>query len=307
MSQLVDRAASSSVALVVDGRSVTYQRLAERRDALVELLRRMALEPGDRFAFLLPNGLALVCAYLASARAGLVAVPLSARLSPAELEFELRDAAPAAVLHASEYGSLIEPVVDRLSRPPTLVRLAGVSDWPDPVASASQRHPVPVSPTDAFAVMYTGGTTGAAKAAVQSHAAWSRSVLNVAAEWGLRPTDRHVCVLAMSHVSWFTTAAHLWAGASCWLTQRWNPAEVLDLIERVGITTLNVIPTMLSDLVAEAERKPRDVHSLRLLTVAGSPLPPDLYLRARAVFGPVIRHHLRHDGDLRPGLLPAAG
>jgi acyl-CoA synthetase (AMP-forming)/AMP-acid ligase II len=69
---------------------------------------------------------------------------------------------------------------------------------------------------------------------------------------------------------------------------RWDPARVLDLIEAHRITTLNLIPTLLNELIQVQQQQPRDVSSLRLLTVAGSVLTEATYVQARDLFGEVI-------------------
>ena len=88
----------------------------------------------------------------------------------------------------------------------------------------------------------------------------------------------------MTHVAWFTCAAHLHAGARVTVPQgRWDPTALLRAVEAQGITTLDMIPTMLGDLLAALERLPAppDLRTLRQLTVAGLVRALEMFRRAQ--------------------------
>jgi acyl-CoA synthetase (AMP-forming)/AMP-acid ligase II len=279
-------------ALIAGERIVSYRCLAEDADRLANALLELGIRHGERFAFAFPNGIEIVLCYLACARAGIVGVPLSMRSTPAELAFQLRDSGAVAVAYHERIAAAIEgsgphPTVLAFSIGPG----GNVAATLDELIAGGATGPPAVQPQpdDPFCVMYTGGTTGAPKAAVQTQKSWAACVETVVEEWQLRPEDRHLVVLPMSHVAWFTAAAQLHAGATAILADRWVPDDVLELVERERLTTLNMIPTMLGDLLqAHAADPSRDLSSLRLLTVAGSPTPEEMLHRAHAAFGPII-------------------
>jgi acyl-CoA synthetase (AMP-forming)/AMP-acid ligase II len=276
-----------------DGGRVSYAELSARADRLARGLLDRGLEPGQRFAFLLPNGSQIVECYLACARSGIVGVPLSERLTAAELSHQLEDSGAAALLYPVESASLVAQVAASGGCPELVISLqpnAGTLDYESLLASAAGSAPeVSPRPEDPLCVMYTGGTTGVSKAAIQTQESWAASVQAVASRWRLSRGDRHLVVLPMDHVSWFSTAAMLHVGGEVQLAWGWSPAEVLEMVERDRITVLNMIPTMLGDLVEQAAGgDARDLSSLRLLTVAGSPMPVEMYHRAHALFGQII-------------------
>ena len=82
--------------------------------------------------------------------------------------------------------------------------------------------------------------------------------------------------------------ASLQAGGTVTIMKTWDPQPALDLIEAQAITTINMMLTMLGDLIAAFEAQPRFVRSVRLLTVAGSVLPFETLARARAIFDNTI-------------------
>jgi acyl-CoA synthetase (AMP-forming)/AMP-acid ligase II len=291
MSVLASR--GERLALETTEGQVSYQELSGRGDRLARALLDLGVKRGERFAFALPNGARIVECYLACARSGIVAVPLSERLSDAEFIYEVDDAEAVALLYAVGARRLVEATRGRLPSVRWLISDAdqeselSVSALTARVSDAVlDVHP---QPQDIFSVMYTGGTTGLSKAALHTQQSWAASLLTTVEEWRLNEDDRHLVVLPMSHVSWFSTASVLLAGGTAYLHQGWDPAAVVEAVERERITTLNMIPTMLGDLLeAIAARRDSDLSSLRLVTVAGSPMPPEMYRRAHSILGPIV-------------------
>ena len=60
---------------------------------------------------------------------------------------------------------------------------------------------------------------------------------------------------------------------------RFDPAEVLALIERHKVTRWPAVPTMVTRLLDHPDLGSRDLHSLRALTIGGAPIRPELLHR----------------------------
>ncbi|MES2481096.1 MAG: AMP-binding protein [Pseudomonadota bacterium] len=278
-------ATDEAIALFGDTERISYGELDAHVNRFAAALLGLGLKPGDLFAFLLPNCAEVLYTYMACARTGIVGLPLSQRISGAELAFQVKDSGAKALLYARDFAKLVAERREALSHLPHLldedfIHEVSLSDAPAP--------DVRPNATDPFCVMYTGGTTGKSKAAVQSHQSWMCALETSVEQWGLSASDRHLIVLPMSHAAWYTAGATLLAGGSVTIVKHWDPHLVLQLVERHRITTLNMIPTMLNDLISAFEAQPRDVSSIRLLTVAGSVLPIATYERSRAIFGEAI-------------------
>ena len=278
-------ALDESLALLSEGRRISYGELNAHANRFAVALLGLGLRAGDLFAFLLPNSPEMLYIYIACARTGIVGLPLSQRISGAELAFQVKDSGARALLYGRDYAGLVE------ERRAELTHLAHQlsEDFIHQVAlSDTPSLDIQLNASDPFCVMYTGGTTGQSKAAVQSHQSWMCSLETSVEQWALSASDRHLVVLPMSHAAWYTAGATLLAGGSVAIVKHWDPHRVLELVERHRITTLNMIPTMLNDLIGAFDARARDVRSIRLLTVAGSALAIATYQRARAIFGEVI-------------------
>lgn len=270
---------------------VTYARLADRAERLAGALLALGISPGERLAFLLPNGSRIVECYLACARTGIIGVPLSVRATSAELVHQLRDSEAVALLFAEGGSELVEGIREHAACPGVVIdtdadSVLGYEDLLE--AATTPDCPLP-APESTFCVMYTGGTTGESKAALQTQRSWAASIRAVAAQWELTNDDRHVAVLPMDHVSWFSTASMLFAGGETFIHDGWDPERVVETVQRERVTVLNMIPTMFGDLLGVLSERPEPrVGSLRLLTVAGSPMPVEMYERGVKLVGPIM-------------------
>ena len=281
-------------AITCDGERLSYADLRRRAAAITARLSTLGLRRGERFGALLANGPNVIAFYMACARAGVVGVPLSRRLTAAELEFQLADSGAKAVMFSAEFAPLVAAVSDRLPLVKAWIDEAeferSAVDASAPAFAGSGSDGAP-APDDPFCIMYTGGTTGGPKAAVQTRAGWACCLQATVDAWQATPADRHLISLPMSHAAWFSAGATLLAGGHVTILRTWDPLHALEAIVRERITTLNMIPTMLGDLVKAHEQHPelpRRMHTVRLLTVAGSLLPEATYARATAILGPVV-------------------
>jgi long-chain acyl-CoA synthetase len=279
-------------ALVTDAGTVSYEELLALSHRLADALLRLGLEPGDRFGFLLPNGAEIVAAYYACATTGIVGVPLAARLTDDDLVHQLEDSGAIAVLCGDDFASTASRVAPRLPRVRHWIGAAasaGSIDRDEFFAATSDAPPgFALAPGDPFCVMYTGGTTGVSKAAIQTQRSWGACITDTVEQLGIVEGDRHAVVLPMTHAAWFTAAAHLEVGAVTHLFERWRPEALLELTEREALTKLHMLPTLLGDLLTALAARPTDVGSVELLSLAGSPIPLEMFRRARAAFGDVI-------------------
>ena len=275
-----------ATALVTQASQLTFGELDLQANRLGNALLALGLKPGDLFAFLMPNAPEILLAYIACARTGIVGLPLSQRITAPELLYQLGHAHAKAMWCDASYAHLL-PTPQQRSRLP-------VAHWLGPellrASASASATPPPSRPDESspYCVMFTGGTTGTSKAAVLSHRSWRCVFETSIAQWGLTAQDRHLIALPMSHAAWYTAGASLLAGGRVTLVRQWDPRQVLELIEAHRITTLNMIPTMLNDLIHAQRDCRRDVSSVRLLTVAGSVLPVATYQQARDIFGEAI-------------------
>jgi 2-furoate---CoA ligase len=232
---------------------------------LLPRIRRIAgglgLEPGERLALVLDNRLETALLYWAAQWAGVVAVPLSWRVSEEELAYCIDDCGARLVLRAGD----------------------ALPDGPE--------HPGAVDrdERETSLMLYTSGTTGRPKGVPRSHRADRAGGWSQALQHGYRWGDRTLGVMPLYHTMGIHSllAMHLVAG--CFVPQaRWDAAEALRLIEEQRVSSLYLAPTLFHDLLAHPRLAERDVSSVRALGYAGAAMTSALVRRCAEALRPEV-------------------
>ncbi|MEJ2027855.1 MAG: AMP-binding protein, partial [Limibacillus sp.] len=155
-------------------RAMTYREWNERACRLANGLLGLGLSKGDRVAVLAYNRIEWAEIYAATAKAGLVAVPINFRLTGQEALHILEDSGAAAILVDPPLCAVLEEVRTSIDLPDSRILTFASPDDPaatgggyeDLIAGASDREPtVAVGADDPWCLMYTSGTTGRPKGA----------------------------------------------------------------------------------------------------------------------------------------------
>src|SRR5690348_12154281 len=158
-------------------RAVTFRQWNARSCRLANALLGLGLAKGDRVAVLAYNCVEWAEIYAATAKAGLVVVPVNFRLVGPEVRFIVEDAECSALIVQDELAGVVEEIrADLPVREANVVHFgrapcpAGFRDYEGLIAAGADSEPeVPVSPSDPWSLMYTSGTTGKPKGVVRNH------------------------------------------------------------------------------------------------------------------------------------------
>lgn len=279
-----DRAVATPARIAVDDRGVvlSYAELESRATALAAAFRRAGYGVGDRVATVTGNSADQVVLFFACAKAGMVLVPLSWRLTVRELVEQLEIADPALVLSEEEFDTLARSAIARLAHRPAVSSLG--SRGIETLVPAPHRRlddlPVhrEVRDDDALLIIFTSGTLGVAKGAVLTHANcfWTNLALSRTAE--LTSDDVVLAVMPQFHVGGWNVQPLLawWTGATVVLERTFDAGRVLQLIEARRITTTMGVPTNYLLLAEHPLFATTDLSSLKHAIVGGAPMPEPL-------------------------------
>ncbi len=265
---------------------------AEHRDRVCRLVDAMARElgvgRGDRFAVMALNGHEFLELYHASFLGGGVINPLNLRLAPRELAFIMKDSASRVCFTDASFAAAIDRV--RAEAGIEKVVLIGAGDVPHDLAYedlvAAGRPTVPAEPEegDVVLLMYTGGTTGLPKGVVIDHRALLLDVYKVATRFAMDERLVYLHQTPMFHAaSLGGVLAAPAVGARTTFVPVFQPATVLDNIERHRVTMTVMVPTMVAMVLDHPDFKPERLASLEVLTYGASPMPTALIERVQAV------------------------
>lgn len=280
-----DRAVATPDRVAVDDRGVvtTYRELDERASRLAGALLDQGYGVGDRVATITGNSADHVVVFFACAKAGLVLVPLSWRLSPRELAVQLEQADPALLLVEDEFTTLSAATTRRLVTPIATRALGGngiEADVPHPTRTGLDDPPQrrDVRDDDAMLIIFTSGTQGKPRGAILTHANcfWTNLALSRIAE--ITSSDTVLAVMPQFHVGGWNVQPLLawWVGATVVLERTFDPGRVLQLIQERKITTTMGVPANYLFLSEHPSFASTDLSSLRHAIVGGAPMQEPL-------------------------------
>ena len=226
-------------------------------------------------------------------RAGLVVVPVNAKLHARELAFILGNAECAALVFGEEHAAQVESALAE-ARPRLLVRVgAGTQGVPFEELLAAG-HPsfsdADVQPGDLAWLFYTSGTTGFPKGAMLTHRNLVAMTVSCLADvCSFQPEDVVLHAAPLSHGSGLYLLAMVARGADNLISHRphFDPADVLATVERERVTVLGfVAPTMIVMLLDAPGSY--DTSSLRRIVYGGAPIHAEHAREAARRFGPVL-------------------
>jgi long-chain acyl-CoA synthetase len=277
--------AASRPAVTCGDVSLTYAEVWERARRLAGALRALGLEDGDRVGVVGPNCHRYLELYQAVPGAGLAVVPLNQRHSDAELRYALEDSGAKALFAGRPVADLpdcVATVVDMGDGYEDLLAGASPVDFADGVGE-----------DDLAGLFYTGGTTGAAKGVMLTHRNLVANAVHMQLAWPFSPETCWLVVAPLFHAAGsIAVLSTVWNAGRHVLLAAFDPAAVLDLVERERVTATLVVPSMLAAINEEQLARPRDVSSLRLVSFGGAPSATETLSRAHRAFPSARLLHL---------------
>ncbi|OHV19575.1 AMP-dependent synthetase [Parafrankia soli] len=287
------------------GRRTSYGELREQAARFGSALLGRGLERGDRVAVLLPNCPQYLVVLFGAWHAGLVAVPVNAKLAGPEIQVILDDSGARAFVHAGagtvaglDLTGVQEVVVDVHGSGDTAGDAAGTAGTAGTGAAGFDRLlaegsaelvPVDVAGDDLAWLFYTSGTTGRPKGAELSHRNLTVTTWTLLADvCDYRPSDLALHVAPLSHGSGLYSLGAIARGAENLIHDGggFDPAEVLELVARERITIIAfLVPTMIVKLLGAPET---DTSSLRCAVYGGAPIHVEHSRAMIERFGPVF-------------------
>ncbi|TMK64669.1 MAG: AMP-dependent synthetase [Actinobacteria bacterium] len=271
----------------VDRRWTFAEMLADAERVALALLARFS--PGDRVAVWAPNLPEWVLLEFGAALAGVVLVTVNPAYQRHELAYVLGQSGATGIVLVNEWrGNPMRTLLDAVRGDlPELREVVRFEEWDEFLDSGVPAALPAVSPDDPAQIQYTSGTTGFPKGAFLRHGSLTDNAALFAEEVELVAGDVYVDPMPLFHTAGCVLGVlgSLHARAAHVPVVAFDPAFVLELIERERGTALLGVPTMQIALLEHPDRAKRDLSSLRSSVSGGSLVPAELVRRIEETFG----------------------
>jgi fatty-acyl-CoA synthase len=264
----------------------TWGELAARAERLAGALARLGVGKGARVGSVAWNGYRHMEAYFAVPCMGAVIHTINFRLAPDQLVHVINHAGDEILLVDASVFPALAQVRDQLTTVRHVVVMddvgqgspAGTLDYEELIADAPPSFAWPELDERAAAGMcYTSGTTGHPKGCVYSHRSQVLHTLAIGLKGcvGLSESDVAMLIVPMFHANaWGMPYAAAMSGMKLVLPGRFmQPSDLADVIAAERVTYIAGVPTIVAGIYQALQQAPRDISSLRLVTVGGAALP----------------------------------
>jgi long-chain acyl-CoA synthetase len=291
--------------MVQGDRRITYRQFVDLAWGTARRLKEdHGFRKGDRLAILAYNSPDWLITVFGATAIGGITVGLNGWWAAEEIEYGLTDSGSRFLVVDER---LYPRVAGLLGRLPSVERVFYIGDEPPPgtIPLGDVLHPggeVPADPIDEddpFVILYTSGTTGRSKGCITTHRGTIAQVLGIlfsalvtarlsgtqALSGGGHP-PASLLTSPLFHVAGVhsVVCTALTIGAKLVFTSgKFDPEQVMQLIERERVTVWGAVPTMLHRVVHSPAVAKYDLSSLRTITFGGAPTAPETIEKAREV------------------------
>ncbi len=281
-----------------DGVQLSYAELDALSDRFAAGLRASGVGPGETVGLQLPNIPQFLIAYFGMLKAGCVAVPLNVLLKAPEVAFCLGDAqARALVTWAGFADEAIKGAGEAGVGAVYVVNTPGVMESSagrrfEELLAVEPEAPLleQTDPGDTAVIVYTSGTTGTPKGAELTHYQLYMNADTPGRLFGIRDDDVVMVVLPLFHVFGLSSQLNVCVrfGATMSLVARFDATNVLEVMQRDGVTVFEGVPTMYVALLQHPNLADYDLSKLRVGVSGGAPIPAEVLDSFEEKFGIVI-------------------
>ncbi|HST61744.1 MAG TPA: amino acid adenylation domain-containing protein, partial [Longimicrobium sp.] len=276
----------AAVAVVYEGEALSYAELNARANQLAHFLGERGVGPDVRVGISMERSLEMAVALLAILKAGGAYVPLDPSYPADRLRQMLGDSRPVVLLADGSGDAIFAG-----SGVPVIDVQADASSWAS--HPATDPESADLSPEHLCYVIYTSGSTGTPKGVMNPH----RNVVNRLV-WGERAWGLGATMLCKTSLNFDGSLRELfwpWSvGARVVLARpegHRDPDYLLATLHREGITTVNLVPSMLQVLLEHPQVEER-LAGLKQVLCGGEAVPEALLRRFHERLPHVALHNL---------------
>ena len=268
---------------------VTYRRMADWAGELAAGLQARDIGAGDVVGLLSYNNIEFLATIFAANHLGAIAMPINWRLAAPELRFILEHSEARALVCDDTLVDLANEGSKDLELIRACISPASVPAWErlsDLRVDSARPARAQVQGDDIHRLMYTSGTTGRPKGVMITHANLAWKNFAHITEFGFTAPDVGLACGPLYHVGALdlVTTTMIAVGATTVIHRAFDAEQVVDEIERSGVTLVWAAPAMVRAILDVPGVEKRDLSSVRVIIAGGEKMPIPYIERLRTTF-----------------------
>lgn len=272
-------------AIFFKGRAATYGELLEEADRVALALSSFGVKKGDVVGVYMGNCIEFLAIFLGIARCGAIAEPINILLTEYEVKPQLEQTNPKALFVAPAQLPVVQKIRPYLSKLRNVILMSGKAEGEfqayDDFLKGAEGTPlrVEIEEDDVVLILFTAGTTGAAKGVMLTHKNLLSVVQGQRSRMGPLGEMVSLCSVPLSHIFGLNTLtlASLFRKWCVALEEWFQVDEAAQLIESYRVSAIFGVPTVVRSLTDVADRY--DMSCIKLVTCGAAPVPEELYDR----------------------------
>lgn len=250
----------------------------------------MGLNKEDRVAILCRNCNQYLEFYFATAKAGLIAVPLNTWLRKRELEYLIKNSGAKVLIADVNYMQVaqtleacqIEHYIGFGEGHPYSLDMETMTR-----ENSIDEPQVNVNEEDVFVISYTSGTTGIPKGATITHKNACTAIIQNALEWRLLPNSVYLLHAPMFFAAGGGSRLHaVLRGCTC-IVMTYDVEEILKTFEKERVTHFSMSPTPIRRIIDHPDVSKYDLSSVQMIGLTGAPHSVAEIEKIERIFGHV--------------------
>src|SRR5262245_24215695 len=250
----------NKIGIVCGDVRLTYREYSERANRLSNALRRLGVDKGERVAWLGYNCHRLLEAYYGVVQMGAVLLPLNIRITPSEIAFILEDSESMVLFYDRDFLPIVEAVKRESTRIKHYIPLEpekGSGGYEDMLSKESVHFEAPeINDDDLAELFYTSGTTANPKGVMMTHRNLYLHAMQVLAGLAIKDSNIQLHTIPLFHVNgWGTPHSITCAGGRHIVIKKFDPKQVLNLVQQERVTHFSMVPKMDTALINAPENR----------------------------------------------------
>ena len=253
---------------------------------LVNGLKDLGVQKGDRIGIIQVNCNQYIEAYFAAAKLGAILVPLNFRAKADELTYMIGNAEAKVLLMGNRYIDLVDTILPKL---PCVERCISIESKNDDMlfyeeiidSSSPDEYFCEIDDEDTTILMYTAGTTGRPKGVPLKHNGFAVYVLDNVEPANPEIEEKNLLTVPLYHVAGIQAVlAAIYGGRTLVLMRQFEVKEWMETVQKEQATRAMLVPTMLKRVIDDPAFSEYNLTSLQVVTYGAASMPLEVISKA---------------------------